>query len=263
MPLERGSSSAVKSRNIAELVHSGRPQNQAVAIALSEARKVREAGGRVRMHTGPIHASVAGRTDHLPMHVPHQSYVLPADIVSAMGEGNTLAGFKVAAQLPRSMFAIHNRTGGTAYGEKGDPYRQPEDPYHQPGLPYAAPSPGRSTGGPTNTAPTVWTTDRTPQEAFCEQHPNDPSCKPGLSNPPPEDTSNFTYTPPAKAKGGTTGAVPIVAAGGEHVYTPQECRMFSPRGDIDEGHRVLDEFVKQYREATIKKLDSLPGPKRD
>src|ERR1700677_5287266 len=43
-------------------------------------------------HTGPIHSMVAGRTDHLPMHVPSGSYVLPADIVSGAGEGNTMAG---------------------------------------------------------------------------------------------------------------------------------------------------------------------------
>jgi hypothetical protein len=29
------------------------------------------------------------------MHVPSGSYVIPADIISAMGEGNTMAGFKI------------------------------------------------------------------------------------------------------------------------------------------------------------------------
>lgn len=52
-----------------------------------------------KVHTGPIHSSVAGRTDHLPMHVPSGAYVIPADIISAMGEGNTMAGFKVAKEL--------------------------------------------------------------------------------------------------------------------------------------------------------------------
>lgn len=168
-------------------------------------RKGRDAGGRshgevtyskptVRTHTGPIHAPVAGRTDHLPMHVPHQSYVLPADIVSAMGEGNTLAGFKVAAELPKSMFRAHNRTKGHPYGSHG--------------LPYGAPSP--------------------------EHH----------------------------ARGGKTSQVPIIAAGGEHVFTPEECRMIGG-GDIDRGHRILDEFVKQLRASTVKKLEGLPGPRKD
>jgi hypothetical protein len=48
---------------------------------------------------GPLNAPVAGRTDHLPVHVASGSYVIPADIVSAMGEGNTLVGYKVIEQM--------------------------------------------------------------------------------------------------------------------------------------------------------------------
>lgn len=227
MPLHSGSSDAVKSANIRELVNSSRPQNQAVAIALNEARKSREDGGRSfgnvefskpkvrvpKLHVGPIYASVAGRTDHLPMHVPHKSYVLPADIVSAMGEGNTLSGFKVAAALPRSMFAVHNRTSGVPYGQKGLPYGGGDKPYGQGGLPYGAPSPEHDSRG-------------------------------------------------GAAGDEKAGAVPIVAAGGEHVYSPEECALIG-NGDVDHGHRVLDEFVRQMRAATVKKLDGLPGPRRD
>lgn len=48
---------------------------------------------------GPVNASVPGRTDHLPVHVASGSYVIPADIVSAMGEGNTATGFKVLDKM--------------------------------------------------------------------------------------------------------------------------------------------------------------------
>lgn len=106
MPLKKGSSKVVVSSNIGELVKSGHPQKQAIAIALSESRKRRAAGGASffgnsspmteKIHVGPIRSPVAGRTDHLPMHVHSGSYVIPADIISAMGEGNTEAGFKVA-----------------------------------------------------------------------------------------------------------------------------------------------------------------------
>jgi len=47
-----------------------------------------------KMFVGPIHSDVSGRTDHLPINVPSGAYVIPADIVSALGEGNTMAGFK-------------------------------------------------------------------------------------------------------------------------------------------------------------------------
>ena len=89
-------------------------QKQAIAAAL---RTARARGGKV--HKGAIHSSVAGRTDHLPMHVASGSYVIPADIISAMGEGNSMAGFKVAQNI---FGGTKDITKGTPYGESGLPY---------------------------------------------------------------------------------------------------------------------------------------------
>lgn len=44
-------------------------------------------------HDGP------GRTDDLQISVPAESFVVPADIVSAIGQGNTAAGFKVLEKM--------------------------------------------------------------------------------------------------------------------------------------------------------------------
>lgn len=162
MPLAKGKSKAVISRNISEMIDSGHPKDQAIAAALSTARKTRPHrafGGHTpsfmtktvasspkpaKLHTGPIHSPVAGRTDHLPVHVPNGSYVIPADIVSAMGEGNTMAGFKQV----RQMF------GGNPYGGKGaDPYNAPAAPYNGIGAPYGgsgAPYERRAAGGETD-----------------------------------------------------------------------------------------------------------------
>ena len=170
-------------------------------------RPMRASGGEVseKMHVGPIHSAVAGRTDHLPMHVPHQSYVIPADIISAMGEGNTIAGFKHL----RRMFA-------------GNPYKQGKKPYGvTSAMPYGQ---GEGAYG-------------------------------GSPGPYGEAIQN-------RAAGGKTSGVPIVAAGGEQVLSPEDV-LFAGDGDMDMGHRVLDEFVKRMRKKTIKTLQKLPGPKRD
>lgn len=155
-------------------------------------------GTTTKVHVGPIHSPVAGRTDHLPMHVPSGSYVIPADIISAMGEGNTMAGFKVAN-------TIFSRIPGMT-GMPG-----------APSLPAEASLPGAD-------------------------------AQLGL---------------PGKAKGGSIeDAVPIVAAGGEYVISPEDVRRIG-EGDLDRGHQELDLFVKAMRAKTIKTLQKLPGPKKD
>lgn len=165
MPLLKGSSQEVIGKNISEMVHAGHPQKQAVAAALSSARKA-EGGATAKIHVGPIHSNVAGRTDHLPINVPSGAYVIPADIVSAMGEGNTMAGF----QILNDMFGLQKL--------------------------------GDETG------------------------------------------------------------TEIVAAGGEYVISPVSCLKVGG-GDIERGHKTLDEFVKKYRVSTVKTLQKLPGPKKD
>ena len=45
MPLKKGKSKATVSKNIRELRHAGKPKKQAVAIALSQARK---SGAKIR-----------------------------------------------------------------------------------------------------------------------------------------------------------------------------------------------------------------------
>jgi hypothetical protein len=69
-------------------------------------------GDTGKVHHGPIPSPVAGRTDHLPMHVASGSYVIPADIVSALGEGNTMNGFKIVDD----MNAEHRDDGRFANG---------------------------------------------------------------------------------------------------------------------------------------------------
>lgn len=41
---------------------------------------------------GMIHSPIPGRTDKIPMNVKGGSYIIPADIVSGIGQGNSTAG---------------------------------------------------------------------------------------------------------------------------------------------------------------------------
>lgn len=148
--------------------------------------------GFKRLHIGPIHSPVAGRTDHLPMHVPSGSYVLPADVTSAHGEGNTMAAFKVL----RRMF------GGSPYGQGAGTYGQGNGPYGEP-------LQGHADGGAVD-----------------------------------------------------DDGVPIVAAGGEMVLSPDQVR-WAGDGDLEEGHKVLDDYVKQVRANLVETLKALPGPRKD
>ena len=167
MPLKHGKSQETISNNISEMIKAGHPRKQAVAAALSQARQSRAEGGALnKFHVGPLHSPVAGRTDHLPINVPSGAYVIPADIISAMGEGNTMAGFRIA----NDVFGM---------------------------------------------------------QALGDDEP-----------------------------------VEIVAAGGEYVIAPKNVARVG-NGDMDKGHKILDEFVTSYRDKTVQTLKKLPGPRRD
>lgn len=108
--------------------------------------------------SGPLHAASGGRTDVLPIDVAAGSYVIPSDIVSALGEGNTLAGTKVIEHM------------------------------------------------------------------FPDQAPN--------------------------LKYASGGRVPIIAAGGEIVLSPEQVAAVGS-GDLNHGHSILDAWVKTTRNDTI------------
>lgn len=115
MPLQQSSSPAAFKNNLKAELSAGKPRDQALAIAYSVKRKGRATGGMAAMapnspqhlmraeaqgmHTGPISSAVGGRTDHHPMNVAAGSYVLPADHVSSLGQGNTANGMAVLNRM--------------------------------------------------------------------------------------------------------------------------------------------------------------------
>lgn len=59
----------------------------------------REASDSVPHTSGLFKSDVPGRTDRLDSLVPAGSYVIPADVVSGLGEGNTMAGSNVLDKM--------------------------------------------------------------------------------------------------------------------------------------------------------------------
>jgi hypothetical protein len=187
MPLKSGKSQATISSNIRTEMDAGKPQKQAVAIALNTARKAMEKGGKPKesgVFHGPLKAAIPGRTDRMPIHVYSGSYVLPADIVSGLAEGNTEAGYEIVKKMIDEAKSSGGRVGmQSKYGLTGH--------YHKP-----------------------------------------------------------------------RSVVPVIVAGGEYILTPEEVECFG-EGSLDQGHKVLDDFVKSQRAKTIKTLKKLPGPAKD
>lgn len=66
--------------------------------ALDVARRVRNEK-REGVHVGALKGDTGGRADARPIEVPANAYVIPADVVSGMGEGNTDHGMKVLEEV--------------------------------------------------------------------------------------------------------------------------------------------------------------------
>lgn len=152
----------------------------------------REASEDFRPETGFLHSTVPGRTDKINMSPPAGSYVLPADVISGLGEGNSLAGARIMSEALNSG-------------------------------PYGIPQPR---------APREHTMPRPPR-------PLPPESQGGRHNSP----------------------VPIVAAGGEMVLSPDEVMRIGG-GNVKRGHDILDRFVVHVRKKTAQEMLKLPGPKK-
>lgn len=119
MPLQKSASRDAISSNIREMQNSGHSHAQSVAASLHTADMARRshlAGGGLSMpspsfsdrgaarelqmgdtfHPGGLFTGGAGgRTDQLPRAVAADSFVIPADVISGIGQGDTMAGSKI------------------------------------------------------------------------------------------------------------------------------------------------------------------------
>jgi hypothetical protein len=206
MPLIKSASRDAVGANIKEMKAAGHSRAQSIAAALNNARKYGAkfaSGGmpfgqsqtaRQLFRDGFLHGTGPGRYDHLPITVKGGAYVVPADHLAAIGQGNSQAGAAI----------LHKMFGAGPYGSPKPDIRS-----------------GRSA------APRL----------------------------------NLRAPKPRMASGGEADGVDIIAANGEFVIPPEQ--IIERFGDLEKGHRALDDWIVKTRKKHIKTLKGLKPPRKD
>lgn len=183
---------------------------------------------------GMLNSPIPGRTDRLPLQVAPNSYVVPADVVSALGQGNSQAG----SALITKMFSGNqmNKYGGGRF--------------RMPGVK------GMKRG--------MFAEGGAAMETLQNPIPNPDEIAAGagamMDNNPAMMAIQNTINRSKAAN--ADPPVPIVAAGGEFVLAPDQV-LIAGKGDMKAGHEVLDAWVKAVRREHIKTLAKLKPPKKD
>jgi hypothetical protein len=176
---------------------------------------------------GQIESTIPGRTDQIPASVAADSYVIPADVVSGLGEGNTMAGAKLIDMMFHSgPYGLREQGVREAGRPVGIPTaRPPSNPYLQRELEDAPEQPWFAKGG------------KAKAKATAQRQPD------GVEAP---------------------RQVPVVVAGGEYVVPPEIVKNHPKlgAGDMKHGHAVLDAFVRHARKKIIEEMKKLPGPQK-
>jgi hypothetical protein len=172
---------------------------------LAKGLQIKPAGWQTRsearnmVHSGPILGSTPGRADAKPIRVPSSSYVIPSDVVSARGQGNTIAGIKSLDRL------FHQGPYATSLPHLGHGRGIPRGPKLQ----QVAHSGGGKGGGNNIGEPTE-----------------------------------------------------VNISDGEYLVHPQAL-METVHPNVNEAHRIMDQWTLNERADHIKTLRSLPGPAND
>lgn len=198
---------------------------------------------------GLVASDVPGRTDRHNMDLGSGSFVLPADVVAGLGEGNSLAGSSVIDKmLHSSPYGIQPVQPGKGVLPMRDrvfgrpaPMQNQRQTYHPDDLP--------SGDIPTDAVP---------------------SAKGGAHDAPHEDPNRVVNDD----EGWHDKKVPVVVAGGEYIVDPRTVAHHPKLGGLSlgqhtmaerdaaltRGHRILDAFLLARRAQDIKTLKGLPGP---
>lgn len=198
-------------------------------------------------HGGFLNSAVAGRTDRLPLAVAADSHVMPADVISGLGQDNSLSGANVMKAALR-------------VGPYGDPHPQVthgHGPPRAPGIPGEVEREmfGYAEGGGIGNSPHL--------------RGNGPM----INMSPVDGAWQYLGDKTPLEHGGRApehGISHTLMAGGEFVVPPHDwtdgqswyrgVRSLGD-GDIEKGHELLRNMTKVVRDHHIKFLQSAPEPK--
>lgn len=197
-----------------------KPDNQAVAAALRMAQEPRRDGGG-SVTTGPLLGATDGRADAINTSVPDGTHIIPADVVSSLGEGNSVAG---AAKLSK-MFPTSGAAG---------------------------PKPVKSVAGSAG-MPKIPSMPRIPSRMLTGSTPHP------MKIPSPMRLHKMPGMPKSTLKDGGKAHVKVRLSDGEFPVMPEHVAAIG-EGDPDRGHRALDAWILHVRKQDIEKRKRLPPP---
>ena len=243
MPLKSGSSKSIISSNIREMINAGHPHNVAVAASLHNSHKSRihrADGGSIDegSDTGPLLGTTDGRDDSINTSVDDGTHILPADFVSALGDGNTNAGAdKLNKMFPNS--------SGNGSGSSGN------------GKATGAGKIKASTGIKSPAAPKIKAMKIMQQPSLRIPH------LPGMTKQPhPPSIKNIMSGKSSMAKGGIVEhkKVKVALSDGEFRVHPLDVQHIAGHGDMERGHKALNAWILHVRHMDIERRKHLQPP---
>ncbi|HEY1806005.1 MAG TPA: hypothetical protein VGG45_16145 [Terracidiphilus sp.] len=253
------------SGGIADAQHLASGGFSASGDPMVERAEMRNAGYDSQYHPGGFIASdTSGRTDRLPMSVAADSFVVPADVVSGLGQGNSLAGARMMNEIIGSPAPYG--AGAAPHGRGHNIPNPPRAESQSSQTPSSVGgAPPQFAGSPASTSPAP-VSSSVPIQALSDS---------ALQSMGPQVNASdlVTQLPDiGYSRGGREPLSDVILAGGEMVVHRNDVEKIGhrmrklgkskARTDLAAGHEAMRELVSRVRKHQMKFLKSAPEPKR-
>ncbi len=280
MPLIPGHKDSIISKNIATEVAAGKPQKQAVAIALHTAHPKGYAFGGAPIMGAPVGNVPRAGTGATPpitgAPIQHPMPIMGRPPMGGMPTPMPITGHPPMGGMPMQHFA----NGGMSTGMNSPwfEHREANAPQIHSGGLYNTSGAGRTDNianivpagayvmpadvvsglGEGNTHAGAAVLDKMFHSAPMGIQSQHMSHGMGAPHAPAPFNEKKQFSKGGSEPKHTDSHVPIITAGGEFLIHPDA--IVHKFGTLDRGHQVLDEFVKHVRKKTIKEMSKLKGP---